>query len=212
MNATLFSCPFLCHQNWKWVQSAALLTAPLIALILILMTEKWATEQSYIHIEITSCKIPSFVKLHILWEDHNFFWNLQRRFVLWSCNGQMKGEDFAKFCGLLRMLNFTWSCFIDCVSNGCCIGSGRWKSWISDVGTIFTERSRSRNRKKAANSKSIWVRKIHTYLCFGRWSLIWFYDFTRNKSQQFALLFKVKIAFRYLKRKNSQITVLGFWA
>ena len=53
----------------------------------------------------------------------------------------------------------TWSCFIDCVSNGCCVGSGRWKAWISDVGTIFTERSRSRNRKKAANSKSIWVRK-----------------------------------------------------
>ena len=42
MNATLFSCPFL-----------VLLIAP----ILILMTEKWATEQSYIHIEITSYKI-----------------------------------------------------------------------------------------------------------------------------------------------------------
>ena len=31
----------------------------LIAPILILMTEKWATEQSCIHIKITSCKIPS---------------------------------------------------------------------------------------------------------------------------------------------------------
>ena len=29
--------------------------------ILILMTEKWATEQSCIHIEITSCQIPSLV-------------------------------------------------------------------------------------------------------------------------------------------------------
>jgi hypothetical protein len=41
------------------VQSTVLLTALLIASILILMTEKWATELSCIHIEITSCKIPS---------------------------------------------------------------------------------------------------------------------------------------------------------
>ena len=44
-------------------ESAALLTALLIAPIL-LMTEKWATEQSCIHIEITSCKIPSLTDLY----------------------------------------------------------------------------------------------------------------------------------------------------
>ena len=56
MNATLFSC---LSSKLELVQSAALLTALLIAPILILMTEKWATEQSCIHIEITSWKIPS---------------------------------------------------------------------------------------------------------------------------------------------------------
>ena len=60
MNATLFSCSIL-SSKLELVQSAALLTALLIAPILILMTEKWATEQSCIHIEITSCKIPSLV-------------------------------------------------------------------------------------------------------------------------------------------------------
>ena len=50
MNATLFSYPFL-SSKLEWVQSAALLTALLIVPILILMTEKWATEQSCIHIE-----------------------------------------------------------------------------------------------------------------------------------------------------------------
>ena len=38
--------------------SAVSSTHQLIASILILMTEKWATEQNCIHIEITSCKIP----------------------------------------------------------------------------------------------------------------------------------------------------------
>ena len=46
-------CPKL-----EWVQAAVQLIAP----ILHLMTEKWATEQSCIHIEITSCKRPTLVK------------------------------------------------------------------------------------------------------------------------------------------------------
>ena len=56
MNATLLPI----SQSLKlleWVQSAVQLIAP----ILILMTEKWATEQSCIQIEITSCKTLSLV-------------------------------------------------------------------------------------------------------------------------------------------------------
>ena len=45
------------------MQSAVQSAVQLIAPILILTTEKWATEQSYIHIEITSCKVPSLAKI-----------------------------------------------------------------------------------------------------------------------------------------------------
>ena len=56
----LCSVPISLSSKLELVQSAALLTALLIAPILILMTEKWATEQSCIHIEITSCKNTIF--------------------------------------------------------------------------------------------------------------------------------------------------------
>ena len=41
-------------------------------------------------------------KVHIIWEGHKILRNLHRRFVLCS-NGQICDEDFAKFCGLLRI-------------------------------------------------------------------------------------------------------------
>ena len=42
----------------------------------------------------------------ILREGHKFLRNLHCRFVLCS-NGQVYGGDFAKFCGFLRIINFT---------------------------------------------------------------------------------------------------------
>ena len=48
------------------MQSAVQSAVQLIAPILILITEIWATEQSCIHIEITSCKIPSLVSFKVL--------------------------------------------------------------------------------------------------------------------------------------------------
>ena len=58
MNATVH-LPISLPSKLEWVQSAVQSAVQLIAPILILMTEKWATEQSCIHIEISSCKIPS---------------------------------------------------------------------------------------------------------------------------------------------------------
>ena len=43
------------------IRMGAISSAADCAIILILMTEKWVTEQSCIHIEIISCKIPSIV-------------------------------------------------------------------------------------------------------------------------------------------------------
>ena len=40
------------------------------------MTEKWATEQSCIHIEITSCKIPSLVVILLI---DNYFFSIYRQ-------------------------------------------------------------------------------------------------------------------------------------
>ena len=42
------------------------------------------------------------VKVHIFWEGHKILWNLHRTF---DCvyRSQIKGIDFAKFCGLLRI-------------------------------------------------------------------------------------------------------------
>ena len=71
----------------------------LIAPILILMTEKWATEQSCIHIEITSCKIPSldaemlFVQLifnHFVITTRQMFFNIED-FITW---GSRKNQAF----------------------------------------------------------------------------------------------------------------------
>ena len=41
-------------------------------------------------------------KVHIFWEGHKIFRNLQRRFD-WHYIGQIYSGDFAKFCGLLRI-------------------------------------------------------------------------------------------------------------
>ena len=49
-------------------------------------------------------------KVHIFWEGHKFLRNFHRRFVLCS-NSQIYGGDFLKFCGLLRMYNFTLELF-----------------------------------------------------------------------------------------------------
>ena len=109
--------------------------------------------------------------------------------VKWKVKISLNFVAFSEY-----MLNFTWSCFIDCVSNGCCIGSGRWKSWISDVGTIFTKRSRCRNREKAANSKPIWVKKIFMF-----WTLV---------GPTICSPFQSQKCFP-MNRKNSQIRILG---
>ena len=49
------------------ISSAVTSAVQLIVPILILMTEKWATEQSCTHIEITSCKIPSLANIE--WQN-----------------------------------------------------------------------------------------------------------------------------------------------
>ena len=41
-------------------------------------------------------------KVHIFWEGHKILWNLLLTVDCMYC-GQKKGEDFAKFCGLLRI-------------------------------------------------------------------------------------------------------------
>ena len=41
-------------------------------------------------------------KVHILWEGHKILRNLHQLFD-WQYIGQIIGEDFAKFCGLLRV-------------------------------------------------------------------------------------------------------------
>ena len=45
--------------------------------------------------------IFSFVKVRIFWEGHKLLKNLHLNFV-YSTYRQKKGEDFSKFCGLLR--------------------------------------------------------------------------------------------------------------
>ena len=42
------------------------------------------------------------MKVHIFWEVHKILQNLHLRFILCS-TGQIYGEDFAKFCGILRI-------------------------------------------------------------------------------------------------------------
>ena len=41
------------------------------------------------------------IKVHIFWEGHKILRNLHLTFDCMYC-GQKLGEDFAKFCGLLR--------------------------------------------------------------------------------------------------------------
>ena len=41
-------------------------------------------------------------KVHIFWEGHKILQNLHLTFD-WHYIGQKEGEDFAKFCGLLRI-------------------------------------------------------------------------------------------------------------
>ena len=41
-------------------------------------------------------------KVHIFWEGHKILWNLPLTFDCMYCS-QKLGEDFAKFCGLLRI-------------------------------------------------------------------------------------------------------------
>ena len=41
-------------------------------------------------------------EVHIFWEGHKILQNPQLTFVLGSAS-QKQGEDFAKFCGLLRI-------------------------------------------------------------------------------------------------------------
>ena len=48
---------------------------------------------------ITSAK---YVKVHIFWEGHKILRNLHQFFVLCTAS-QIIGEDFAKFCDLLRI-------------------------------------------------------------------------------------------------------------
>ena len=43
-----------------------------------------------------------FCKVHIFWEGHRILGNLPLTFDCMYCS-QKKGEDFAKFCGLLRI-------------------------------------------------------------------------------------------------------------
>ena len=43
-----------------------------------------------------------YFKFHILWEGHKILWNLHLT-VDYSTYSQNLGEDFAKFCGLLRI-------------------------------------------------------------------------------------------------------------
>ena len=48
-----------------------------------------------------SCEVSfCFVKVHVFGEGHKILRNLHRRF---DYIGQIYGEDFAKFCGLLRI-------------------------------------------------------------------------------------------------------------
>ena len=47
-------------------------------------------------------KLSDKFKVHIFWEGHNILRNLHRRFD-WHYIGQIYCDDFAKFCGLLRI-------------------------------------------------------------------------------------------------------------
>ena len=47
-------------------------------------------------------QLVNVVKVHIFWEGHKILRNLHPRFVLCSAS-QIYSEDFAKFCGLLRI-------------------------------------------------------------------------------------------------------------
>ena len=46
--------------------------------------------------------ILEYIKVHIFWEGHKILRNLPLTFD-YSTNRQKLGEDFAKFCGLLRI-------------------------------------------------------------------------------------------------------------
>ena len=53
-------------------------------------------------------------KVHIFWEGHKIFQNLHLTFD-YSTYNQKLGEDFAKFCGLLRiyeLYEFKWKMYI----------------------------------------------------------------------------------------------------
>ena len=47
-------------------------------------------------------KVWQYFKVHIFWKGHKILWNLPLTFD-WHYIGQKLGEDFAKFCGLLRI-------------------------------------------------------------------------------------------------------------
>ena len=51
------------------------------------------------------------IKVHIFWEGHKILQNLHLTFVICSAS-QKQGEDFAKFCGLLRIYElYKWKSF-----------------------------------------------------------------------------------------------------
>ena len=53
--------------------------------------------------------LAKFCKVHIFWEGHKILRNLHLTFD-YSSYSQKLGEDFAKFCGLLRMYELYQHC------------------------------------------------------------------------------------------------------
>ena len=56
------------------------------------------------------------VKVHIFLEGHKILRNLHLTFD-WHYIGKKKGEDFAKFCGLLRVYELYKNCTRNCIRN-----------------------------------------------------------------------------------------------
>ena len=85
------------------------------------------------------------VKVHIFWEGHKILQNLHLTFDCVYCS-QMKGGDFAKFCGLLRIYELylqstlqDWAT-VSCVMTFCPKVSQKWATLATlHKLSLFTE-------------------------------------------------------------------------
>ena len=88
--------------SWKYVKNSSLKNRNEFQISTNFFTFQSESFADLLVLVFFFCKNYQLFKAHIFWEGQKILWNLHLTFVLGSTS-QKSGEDFAKFCGLLRI-------------------------------------------------------------------------------------------------------------